>query len=107
MLAEKPKIRFIRDFDKLPNSVHGKKARLFFTRIIELEKQTQAFLEFDTRYRHKPFGHYELSQFGKRLLLIFDCEGCIFTTIRQFDWKTYDYYRGLEGELLEVVLDDL
>jgi len=112
-------LKFSHSYLKLPNQWEGKKATLLFVREIELEKQTEWFKVYDTvvgildgfvdsakrlingltrlvfqfdAFRSLEFIAYPLPKKGKYLLLLFECEGTVFTTLRRSTPEKKLYY---------------
>lgn len=110
-------ITFSHNYLKLPKDWQGKKATLLFVREIELEKQTMYLLDYDTEYllddgwNHE---HYDLPDKGKYLLLLFECEGTIFTTLRKDKFMEVNgiamtkerYFKERVGDEFELVKVD-
>jgi len=105
-------IRFSHSYLKLPPSWEGKKATLLFVREIELERQNEQFLTYDTQYYkievdedYSHFDLYPLPKKGKYLLLLFECEGTVFTTLRRSYGSKMGYYLerlNCEFELIKI-----
>jgi hypothetical protein len=105
-------IKFSHAYLKLPPNWQGKKATLLFVREIELEKQNKAFLNYDTEF-DCPTGKgwhgtsfYPLPKKGKYLLLLFECEGTIFTTLRRSTPQKKVYYELRRMQEFELVKTD-
>jgi hypothetical protein len=92
-------LKFFHNYLKLPPNWQGKKATLLFVREIELEEQTAWFIKYDTQFWIEEnntvrVGNYPLPKKGKYLLLLLECEGTIFTTLRS-KWG----YKGATKQL--------
>lgn len=101
-------IKFSHNYLKLPSNWQGKKATLLFVREIELGKQTETFLDFDTAFvvesdNQTCFDYYPLPSKGKYLLLLFECEGTIFTTLRRSTPQKKVYYELRRMQEFELV----
>jgi hypothetical protein len=97
-------IKFSHNYLKLPPNWQGKKATLLFVREIELEKQTSLLIDYDTLYLDRGESkHYPLPKKGKYLLLLFECEGTIFTTLRRSTWQKLNYYNDNIFQEFELV----
>jgi len=107
-------LKFSHNYLKLPPNWEGKKATLLFVREIELEKQRDSFLSYDTRYAYysplcgESRSNYSLPKKGKYLLLLFECEGTVFTTLRRSTPEKKAYYESEAAwkkkfELVKVV----
>lgn len=101
-------IKFSSDYHKMPENANGKIAHLRYVQVIELEKQTTFFLNYDTTIRNGLAGHsvYELPEKGKYLLLLFDCEGTMFTTLRRWTIEKALYYQRQVNEQFEIKIGD-
>ena len=103
-------LKFSHNYLKLPPNWEGKKATLLFVREIELEKQTELFLNYDTEYVYPAYGredgmaaNYPLPKKGKYLLLLFECEGTVFTTLRRSTPEKKRYYMDMQEGEFELV----
>ena len=104
-------LKFSHNYLKLPTNWQGKKATLLFVREIELEKQMQWFLHYDTQFGVGSLTgdtntFYPLPKKGKYLLLLFECEGTLFTTLRRSTPQKKVYYelrRMQEFELVRTI----
>ena len=107
-MPSEPVLKFSYDYYKLPVNWEGKLARLAHVHVIELEEQSPAFLEFDTRIRSPedspwgPFKHYPLPSKGKALFLLFWCDGTVFQTVRLHTPSKEEYYRSMIGSLFKL-----
>ena len=108
-------LKFSHNYLKLPPNWEGKKATLLFVREIELGKQNYYFLELDTSYEDpenietrewSKLLQYPLPKKGKYLLLLFECEGTVFTTLRRSYESKLTYYGTRVGEEFELVKTD-
>jgi hypothetical protein len=80
-------------------------AVLTYVTRIKLEKQTPAFLEYDTTYYDKgEFKKYPLPTHGDFLLFIGN--GAVFTTLRRATHEKAHYYLSKIGEEFEIVIED-
>jgi hypothetical protein len=107
-------LKFSHNYLKLPPNWEGKKATLLFVREIELEKQNWELLYYDTIYCDRivqnsfgepdpVFEFYPLPKKGKHLLLLFECEGTIFTTLRRSTPQKKVYYELRRMQEFELV----
>jgi hypothetical protein len=99
------KILFSHSYLKLPPHWEGKKATLLFVREIELGEQTMWFKDYDTKYMLDSlnFEYYDLPDKGKYLLLLFECEGTVFTTLRRSTPQKKVYYELRRMQEFELV----
>jgi hypothetical protein len=101
-------LKFSHNYLKLPPNWEGKKATLLFVREINLEDQTEQFLDYDTTYSNgvgEWVERYDLPKSGKYLLLLFECEGTVFTTLRRSYGSKMGYYLerlNCEFELVKI-----
>jgi hypothetical protein len=88
------KIKFSKEYRKLPPDANGRLARLLFVHKIKLENQSEWFVKYDTESIDG--SHYELPKKGDYLFLLYELT----------DWtvEKEKYYRSLEGQFLEVVV---
>jgi len=107
-------IKFSHDYWKLPKDANGKQAKLLHIEPIELERQNASYLIYDTHIREpedyrdshpKIQRFYELPKAGYYLLLLFSCEGMIFTTLRRYSVEKEKHYRSKISEKFEVVVE--
>lgn len=101
-----------RGYCKLPSA---KIAVLSYVTMIQLEKQTKAFLDYDTTYfndngsihvENGSFEKYPLPPRGEYLLLLFIADGAIFTTLRRRTHEKEQYYVSKIGEEFEIIIED-
>ena len=102
---KKPSIKFSHYYDKLvsSNSI-VRSARLLYVQVIQLENLSQDFLNYDTDN-----GKYNLPKYGTHILLLFEkgkvClnkQRALFTTLRRYTIRKYEYYKELEGKEFEI-----
>lgn len=102
-------IKFSHDYWKLPvGAINGGIAKLLYVQKIKLEEQTTFFLNYDTTIRQKDeLGHafYPLPDKGDYLLLLFDCDGTIFTTLRRYTEEKSLYYLNNIGNYFQMVIE--
>jgi hypothetical protein len=97
------KIKFSKEYRKLPPDANGRLARLLFVHKIKLENQSEWFVKYDTESIDG--SHYELPKKGDYLFLLYELtDGTMFTTMRRWTVEKEKYYRSLEGQFLEVVV---
>jgi hypothetical protein len=80
-------------------------ARLLQVFIADYSELSKEFIEYDTSYWDEEVKFYELPK-TKLLILLFQDEdnGYLFTTVRRWTPRKEEYYRSLQGEILDVVL---
>jgi len=104
MTEELQRIKFAKQYLKLPKNANGMKAKLLLAHKTLLEKQNPWLLEYDTTASDG--SNYELPETGEELFLLFEAEdGTIFTTLRPFNPRKEAYYRALVGKQLEIVVE--
>ena len=98
-------IKFSHPYKKLIGV--GTIARLVHVTEVYLEKVHKSFLHYDTVYfgRGGEEKHYPLPKKGRFILLLFQYENILFTTLRRSTANKYDYYKGSVGEMFEIVRD--
>lgn len=108
------KIKFSHRYDKLPPSVRYHKegkALLLQALKIHYNDLSERMIGYDTSYfdiePEYKIGHYPLPK-TELILLIFRICVCkvpdIFTTIRRYTPRKWEYYKNAEGEIFEVVM---
>lgn len=75
----------------------------------DVEDLHPRFVEYDTLYFDKNpdqrrWVHYKLPA-GKVLVLLFRSDCFLFTTIRRYTPRKYEYYMGCRGEEFEIVFE--
>lgn len=96
-------IKFSKSYLKLPADANGKPATLLYAKEIELADQVSYLMEYDTRATDG--STYALPPIGRYILLLFDCEGTIFTTFRRSTPEKLNYYlNAINSKFLVVVL---
>ena len=74
--------------------------------VVDTEKLHQRFIEYDTLYYENGRPKYYRLPKGKVLVLLFQTdEDLLFTTIRRFTPKKYDYYMKNRGEMFKIVIN--
>ena len=96
-------IRFSKIYMKLPAGAAGKQATLLYVREVELGKQRGWFLDYDCTAIDG--SRYELPQVGRYLLLLFELEGAIFTTLRRSTPDKAEYYKRERGNKFIVAIE--
>ena len=114
-------LKFAFDFDKLPEKWEGTSARLLFMTIVELENQSPALLELDTRFRgcplpardrcHPDYGqwHFPLPAEGRYIFLLFRHDsfrpdsGALFSTFRGYSHARWAKYSRSELQYFWLV----
>jgi hypothetical protein len=104
----RPKIKFSHPYQKLLNSHNDviETARLLQVGFVRLETCTPEFIEYDT-----DGGKYKLPKEGEYIILIFEkphesytSDRNLFTTLRRYTHRKYEYYQNLIGKTFDVVL---
>lgn len=100
------KLKFSRDYEKLPLNWKGTHAVLFGVQYIEdMDKFKNRFpqlISLDTKFRGEK-GSYELNFKESILLVFFHLNSSrLFTTIRRFTEPKYLYYKGEEQNTFEL-----
>lgn len=98
-------IKFSSEYEKLVSreggkQIFGEEALLLFVEKLNLENQSLALIEFDTRTVSKE--HYPLPEKGMYLLLLFKCNGLVFFTLRPFNAEKAAFYRGKIGQFFTI-----
>lgn len=104
-------IKFSHDYEKLPENAHGKEAELLLAEEIRLEDQTEAFLKYDTRTdasddAEENEKYYKLPNKGEFILLVFCCNGTIFTTLRRSTPQKLGYYKSQVGDFFKIQISE-
>lgn len=95
-----PVIRFSHKYEKL-NVLNGKKRAMLLEVIkVNIGSLSSPFILYDTDR-----GLYPLPKSGRFLLLIFQGEGGLFTTLRSAKPGKEDYYRGNIGRMFRVTIE--
>lgn len=103
-MSDLPKIKFNKQYLKLPKNANGMTAKLLLAHKTTLEKQNKWFLEYDSTA--KDGSHYSFPEKGDELLLVFEAEdGSIFTTLRSSNPRKDGYYQSCVGKLLELLVE--
>ena len=101
------KVRFSHHYEKLkfgfftPDRFNAILLEVF---IVDTEKLHQRFIEYDTLYYENGKPKYYRLPKGKALVLLFKSDDFLFTTIRRFTPKKYDYYMKNRGEMFKIVI---
>lgn len=95
------KIKFSHYYQKLPTINEVKLIEVIKTHYKNL---SEPFIEYDTKYWDDKLRvkHYKVPE-TDLLLLIFECGGMIFTTLRRWTPKKEKYYRNQIGKEFEIV----
>jgi hypothetical protein len=96
-------IKFSNFYKKLPTNTNGKIAVLMYATEIELGKQVGWFLDYDTTTIGG--SNYQLPQVGRYILLLFLCEGTIFTTLRRSTPEKLRHYFTKVSQEFKVVVE--
>ena len=104
-------IKFSHDYEKLP--LNAKTATLLDVQCINLEDQTPAFMEYDTKFINQKNGeieHYPLPKTSNgrldyMILLMRSDTGAFFTTIRRRTPAKDKYYCESIGEKFEIAIE--
>lgn len=100
-----PSIKFSHRYKKLHKALLGQalpKARLLEIINVRLEDLSHWFIAYDT-----DDGEYELPKTGDYMMLIFEGESGIFTTIRRRTDEKEKYYRSLIGNVFDLIIPPL
>ncbi len=97
-------IKFSKTYMKLPANANGKTALLLHAVPIELGLQLGWLLDYDTTATDG--SKYPLPATGKHILLLFICEGSIFTTIRRYTTEKYLYYNENTGKDFKIEINE-
>ena len=113
-----PKIKFSHRYRKLePSGDEVKKAVLLEVFKAKTEDLHPAFIEYDTTYwqfqKETEFGkiyhekRYKLPK-GDIIVLLFKIKHyfCLFTTIRRYTPKKYEYYRKMRGKEFDIIVEE-
>ena len=93
------KIKFSQNYEKLSKIDPSQPVVLLEVFIKMREHLADAFLDYDTRYDTD--GKYEL--IGERfLVLLFEQNGNLFTTLRNFKHDKAGYYFGMRGKKMDI-----
>lgn len=100
-------IKFSKNYKKLPPDANGQMARLLFVHPIELADQQLHFINYDTSAVDGSF--YKLPSRGKYMVLLFELNGSIFTTIRpirsRFIPDKLSYYQKNIGKTFRIKIE--
>lgn len=83
-----------------------KTAKLLQVLKVNYNDLSEGFVAYDTAF-HEDYGmkYYSLPKTDLILLILFDLEReIIWTTIRRFTPKKWEYYKGSESEVFDIVL---
>ena len=107
-----PKIRFSHSYPKLEcDGLLTKYAILLEVFRVKSEELHPRFVEYDTIYwdnTENNWCYYKLPK-GDVLVLLFQSttiDRFLFTTIRRYTPKKYEYYRKMRGKEFEVVIEE-
>ena len=92
-------IKFSHDYYKLAGVSSGAPAKLLQVIRCDHRDLSPHFIEYDTAI--KPKGNYPLPA-GKQLLLIFRCDGVLFTTVRRWTPEKNRFYINEVGNTFKV-----
>ena len=98
-----PVIRFSHTYSKIPPRPDP--STLLEVFVVDRCDLHDGFVEYDTHI--VAGGNYPLPS-GKVLVLLLQSEsGALWTTIRRFTDDKCEYYRGLRGKTVEIVIDEV
>jgi len=108
-----PKIKFSHEYFKLQcGKSTPEKARLLEVFRDKTENLSTCFIEYDTMYYDKKkhsLAYYKLPK-GEVIILLFQnadpSDPFLFTTIRRYTPKKYEYYKKMRGKEFEVVIEE-
>ena len=108
------KIKFSHDYYKFPSA----KNISLLSQVVITDKSelSDSFIEYDTLFRNwtknpktpLPDGMYELPK-GKLILLLLianEGKGWLWTTIRRWTPEKEKYYRSIQGQNVEIVIEE-
>lgn len=96
-----PTIKFSHNYKKLSVVGTDMHAKLLGIVGVKLEKLDKPFLDYDTDH-----GKFELPKSGVYMMLIFQAQRGIFTTLRAaYPSKKVKYYRDLVGQDFRVIIN--
>jgi len=108
------KIKFSHVYEKLKHTCEGilippEYATLLEVFLVNVEDLHPCFIEYDTLYfdtdpNQRRWVHYKLPT-GKVLVLLFKSGCFLFTTIRRYTPRKYEYYLNSRGEEFKIVFD--
>jgi hypothetical protein len=83
------------------------KCRLILVLRINKNELSQTFIDYDTKYSvNGEYKHYPLPE-GNLILLLFAVGGSkLIPTVRRFYQRKFDYYKKLEGKIVELVVEN-
>lgn len=107
-------IRFSHNYDKLldGNGNILQLAELLEVFLVNIDDLHEGFIDYDSLYFDKTEGeykHFPLPKTGKYMVLLFEKIPTVgsyflFTTIRRYTAKKYEYYKNARGEWFEIVI---
>ena len=104
-------IKFSHKYDKLldGNGNIPQLAELLEVFLVNIEDLHERFISYDSVYldmNEDKYKYFPLPKKGKYMILLFKDPGLfsIFTTIRRYTPKKYEYYKNARGEIFEIVL---
>jgi len=97
-------IKFSHRYKKMPLSLtYGERAATLLQVLkVHYDDLSDLFIEYDTSYKD---GNYPIPKTDLIFLLFQTREGKLFTTIRRFTDRKWEYYKKAEGEKFEVVIE--
>ena len=91
------------DYHKLRHIYVGEDIQLLEVFVGDSDKLSFSFVTYDTTYDENGDKHNFILPKGKVIILLFmDISGSLFTTIRRYTPKKYEYYHGSRGYLFKV-----
>jgi hypothetical protein len=94
-------IKFSHRYTKMPQDLSN--SFLLDVWVKNLEDMSEGFLNYDTQYSG---GWYPLPKKGKFLVLFIRTGYSIWTTIRRWIPRKEQYYRGLIGQEVKIVIQE-
>jgi len=107
-------IKFSHFYEKLNHSCEGIPNPPQYAKLLEVFLQHKDnlhpdFIDYDTTYFNREKNKWEQYKLPDDLLivLLFKSDCFLFTTLRRFTPKKYEYYRENRGKLFKIVLENL
>ena len=97
------RIKFSHRYLKMPFGLSFTKTLLVNVSIVNLEDLPKEFIDYDTRYNIGK-ALYPLPKKGKYMVLLLLTGNEIWTTIRRWTPRKFDYYKGLIGQEVKIKL---
>lgn len=99
-MTQLDKIKFSHQYTKFGENYPPFEATLIQTFITNYDNLSKAFLDYDTTHTE---GQYAVPKTSLILLIFHIPGGMCFTTLRRFTQQKWEYYKGMVGELFQVV----